>query len=156
MMIFVPASHQAARALRSGHDLAAPGCAATDSLIAALGPGTTTEEAEYAALSNAGVLAIMITAEPRLVLAAEVADDQVTDHRTDLGEIDVERLRWSQVRSLFADEPEAGAAVARARRESAESRLAEALATPAVGELLDRYDLLWFATAEMDSLEVAD
>ncbi len=60
MMIFVPASHDDARALRSGRDLAtAPGCAATDSLIAALGPGSSTEEAEYAALSNAGVLAIM-------------------------------------------------------------------------------------------------
>ena len=155
-MIFVPASHEDARSLRSGRELAAPGCAATDSLIGALGPGTSTEEAEYAALSNAGVLAIMITAGSRLVLAAEVADDQVTDHRTDLGEVDVERLLWSQVRSLFADEPEAGAALARARLESAESGLAETLATPAVGELLDRYDLLWFATAELDSLEVAD
>ena len=158
MLIFVPASHEDARALRSGRDLAtAPGCAATDSLIAALGPGSSTEEAEYAALNNAGVLAIMRTAEsPRLVLAAEVADDQVTDHRTDLGEIDVERLHWSQVRSLFADEPEAGEAVARARLESGASGLAETLAMPAVGELLDTYDLLWFATAELDSLQVAD
>ena len=108
------------------------GCAATDSLIAALGPGSSIEEAEYAALSNAGVLAIMLTAEsPRLVLAAEVADDQVTDHRTDLGEIDVERLRWSQVQSLFADEPEAGDAVsaspagggrARPRRDAGDAR----------------------------------
>ena len=60
MMIFVPTSYEDARALRSGRELAAaPGCAATESLIAALGPGTSAEEAEYAALNNAGVLAIM-------------------------------------------------------------------------------------------------
>ena len=158
MMIFVPASLDDARALRSGRDLAtASGCAATDSLIAALGSGSSIEEAEFAALSNAGVLAIMHgPGSPRLVLAAEVADDQVTDHRTDLGEIDVERLRWSQVQSLFADEPEAAEAVTRARLEAGERSLAETLAVPAVGDLLDTYDLLWFAIAELDSLEVAD
>lgn len=158
MMVFVPSSHHDARALRSGRDLAAAlGCAATDSLIAALGPGISTEEAEFAALSNAGVLAIRHTTESqRLVLAAEVAGDQVTDHRTELGEIGVARLTWSQVRSLFADEPAAGEAVTRARLATGERGLAEALATPAVSELLDAYDLLWFATAELDSLQVAD
>ena len=90
-----------------GPDLAtAPGCAATDSLIAALGPGSSTEEAEFAALSNAGVLALMHTAEsPRLVLAAEVADDQVTDHRTDLGEVDVARLPGRRCRRCSPTSP---------------------------------------------------
>jgi hypothetical protein len=158
MMIFVPTSYEDARALRAGRELAAaPGCAATESLIAALGPGTSAEEAEYAALNNAGVLAIMHTAEsPRLVLAAEVADDQVTDRRTELGEIDVGRLSWSQVQSLFTDESAAGEAVNTARRDAAGKDLAQALGSPAVGDLLDAYDLLWFATSELDRLRVAD
>ena len=56
-LFFVPVSiYDGARALRAGRDLAYHllGCAATDSLIAALGPGSSPEEAGYAALSNAG------------------------------------------------------------------------------------------------------
>ena len=155
MMAYVPVSHAGALALRAGQELGpSPGCAATASLLAALGANTDADEAGFAALSNAGVLDLLLNDGPhRLVLAVEVADAQVTDHQTPQGEVEVAAPSWRQVQSLFADEPAAAEAVAAARRAARQAGgLTDALATPAVEQLLDTYDLLWFAVAELDQL----
>ena len=152
-MVFVPAAGSEAVALRSGADLGVrPGCAATRSLLEALGTDTSAEEADFAALSNAGVLAVALDAGPsRLVLAADVSDVQVRDGRTAAGEVEVTGLTWAQVQSLFADEPDAAEAVAAARR-AVGVGLAEALASAAVQDLNQRFDLLWYSVAELDSV----
>ena len=59
------------------------------------------------------------------------------------------------MQSLFADEPAAVRAVARARAALGGPTLAETLSEPEVGELLDDYDLLWFAPEELDQLRRA-
>ncbi|HEY5822189.1 MAG TPA: hypothetical protein VIT20_09450 [Propionibacteriaceae bacterium] len=153
-MVYVPLAHPDATQLRAGRDVGVrPACSATPSLTAALGTDTSAEEADYAALNHAGVLALGATADPRrLVLAAEVAPAQVTDARTQHGEVEVADLRWNQVTALFADEAAALEATTATRRAVGPGGLAEALATPAVQDLLDTYDLLWFAAEELDQL----
>ena len=108
---------------------------------------------EFVALSHAGVLAVSAGSDPlRLVLAADVADRQVTDRGSELGEVTVAGLRWAQVQALFADEPAAESSVARARADTAAMSLAEALAIDAVAALQSEFDLLWFAPDELDQL----
>jgi hypothetical protein len=163
-LAFVPVLADEAQALRDGRDIASrPACAPTDNLVAALEvdptePGAADEEAEFAALSYAGVLGLFQGTGPvRLVLAADVQPSQLSndDHNT-YGVLTVSELRWSQVRALFTDEPEAAHAVLRARSALAEAGgatdLDAALALPAVAELMHGYDLLWFAPAELDQL----
>ena len=152
-MVFVPTAGSEAVALRSGADLGVrSGCAATRSLLEALGTDTSAEEADFAALSNAGVLAVALDAGPsRLVLAADVSDVQVRDGRTAAGEVEVTGLTWAQVQSLFADEPDAAESVAAARR-AVGVGLADALASAAVQDLNQRFDLLWYSVAELDSV----
>ena len=151
-MIFVPMTRDEAQALRSG--TAANhyrGCAATRSLAASMEAGMVLEEAEYAALSNAGVLALVLKPnQPRLVVAAEVAEEQVKDLGQPDGEVEVDGLAWAQVRAFFADEPDALQAVTLAGKAVAGQNLAAALAAPAVAAVLDGYDLLWFAPDELD------
>jgi hypothetical protein len=151
-MIFLPVTRDEAQALRSGtpanHYRA---CAATPSLAASLEAGMVMEEAEYAALSNAGVLALVLKPnEPRLVVAAEVAEKQVKDLGQPDGEVEVDGLAWAHVRAFFADEPDALQAVTLAGKAVAGQNLAAALAAPAVAAVLDGYDLLWFAPGELD------
>ena len=112
-MIFAPMTRDEAQALRSGtganHYQA---CAATPSLAGSMEPGTVMEQVEYAALSNAGVLALVLRPNaPRLVVAAEVREEQVKDLGQPFGEVEVRGLAWAQVRALFADEPGALEAV---------------------------------------------
>jgi hypothetical protein len=155
---FIPASKDQAKALRSGTDPGLRrGCAVTPALRRALEPQTTTEEAEFAALSNAGVLALVVSPElTRLVLAAELEPAQITATEDPAGEITISSLSWPQVRALFLDEPAAADAVLTARRAVTETAgevtLARALPLPEVGELLDGFDLLWFAPEELDHL----
>ena len=155
---FIPASKDQAKALRSGADPGLRrGCAVTPALLRALEPQTTTEEAEFAALSNAGVLALVVSPERRrLVLAAELEPAQITATEDPSGEITISALSWPQVRALFLDEPAAAVAVVTARRAVTETAgevtLATALPLPEVGELLDGFDLLWFAPEELDHL----
>ena len=159
-LTFVPVQPDEALAMRRGGGLAVrTGCAATPSLVAALEadetePGSVTEEAEFAALSYAGVLSLFHGSGPiRLVLAADLESAQVIGS-SPYGELHVRDVRWSQVRALFADEAEAAEAVVRARSALAEGgdgyTLAAALEVAAVGKLLDDYDLLWFAPEELD------
>ncbi len=155
---FIPASTEQAKALRSGADPGLHrGCSVTTALLRALEPQTTTEEAEFAALSNAGVLALLVSSEPRrLVLAAEVESEQITATEDAAGEVRLSALSWAQVQALFVAEPEAAEAARKARRAVAECvgevTLAVALQLPEIGELLEGHDLLWFAPDELDHL----
>jgi hypothetical protein len=153
-MIFVPMTRDEARALRTGTATGRyPGCAATPSLAASLDDDTVEEEVEYAALSNAGVLALVLQSHvPRLVVAAEVPEAQVRDLTQPHGAVEVSGLAWAQVRALFADEPDSLHAVSLASEAVAGESLATALAAPEVATVLDDYDLLWFAPEELDQL----
>jgi hypothetical protein len=153
-MIFVPMVPGDVVALRSGAGANHyQGCAATPSLVASMETDTVIEEVEYAALSNAGVLALVLKPRsPRLVVAAEVPEEQITDLRQPHGEIEVHELTWAQVRALFADEPAASEAIALASQVVAGQSLATALAAPEVTAVLDEYDLLWYAPEELDQL----
>jgi hypothetical protein len=153
-MIFVPMTADEAAALRSGVGVDRyQGCAVTANLVASMDADTVPEEVEYAALSNAGVLALLIKPNaPRLVVAAEVREEQVVDQGASQGEVDVNGLTWAQVRALFADEPAASEAVRLAGKAVAGEGLAAALAAPEVATVLDAYDLLWYAPEELDQL----
>ena len=153
-LVFVPLDRAEATALRAGADLGVrPGCAPTAGLAGSLGPAAVAEEVEFAALTHAGVLALGAGSDPlRLVLAADVADDQVTDQGSELGEVTVGGLRWAQVQALFADESAAAPSVARARVQLAEVDPADAGAIEAVAALQGEFDLLWFAPDELDQL----
>jgi hypothetical protein len=153
-MVFVPMTWDEAVALRSGTAADGyQGCAATPSLVASMEADILIEEAEYAALSYAGALAVVLKpASPRLVAAAEVQAEQLIDLGGPLGEVRLRALTWHQVRALFADEPAAMEATRLAREVAAGQSLAAALAAPEVGAVLDEYDLLWFAPDELDQL----
>jgi hypothetical protein len=154
-MVFVRMTWDAAVDLRSG--MTADhyrGCAATSTLVGSMETGTLIEEAEYAALNYAGVLALVLNpGSPRLVVAAAVQPGQLGDLGEPLGEVEVRGLAWTQVRALFAEEPAAIAAASLAGEVVAGQSLTAALAEPEVGEMLDRYDLLWFAPEELDQLQ---
>ena len=151
-LVFVPLDRETAYAVRTGHELEPrPGCAPTAELSASVGPDAVTEEVEFAALSHAGVLALTSTTDPlRLVLAADVEAGQVQEPGHGPGEVVVAGLQWRQVQSLFADEPDAAGAVARARAAAQGRTLTEAMDRDEVTDLLDAYDLLWFAPEELD------
>ncbi len=152
-MAFVPLSRAHAVALRDGADLGVQaGCAVTPGFAVAAGADSSAEELQFAALSNAGVLALSTTDQARrLVIAAEVDAGQVDDGDGE-GVVRVRDLRWDQVQALFADEPEAEALVAAARSAVTGLALTASLEDPAVAELLDGADLLWFAPEELDRL----
>jgi hypothetical protein len=154
MMVFVPVAMATALTLRAGAPLPpARGFAVTPSLRRALGPATDDEEADFAVLSAAGVAALDgLVGSRRLVLAAEVPDGQVRDRGSELGEVDVRDVAWRQVQALFADEGSAGPAVAAAASAASGLALAAAFDLPAVIELSDTVDLLWYAPEELDEL----
>jgi hypothetical protein len=153
-MTYVPLTHAQALELRAGKDLGSrPACASTPSLRSSLGPQTTADEAEFATLTNAGVLGLVVNGEPlRLVAAAEVDPAQLPALDSADGEVEVTGLRWSQVQALFADESPGAAEVAAAAGAAKSRSLADALALPAVLSMLDTHDLLWFAVGELDQL----
>jgi hypothetical protein len=153
--VFVPMTCDAAVDLRSGVAVDHyRGCAATSTLVASMDAGTLIEEAEYAALGYAGVLALVLhPGLPRLVVAAEVQPGQLRDLCEPLGEVEVRGLGWTQVRALFADEPAGRQAARQVSKVVAGQGLAAALAAPEVGQILDEYDLLWFAPEELDQLQ---
>ena len=151
-LVFVPLDRSDAVLLRAGTDLGArPACAPTADLSRSLEADAVTDEVEFAALSEAGVLALSTGTDPlRLVLAADVADGQLTDRGSQPAEVTVFGLHWSQVRALFADEPAAAASVARARAQLAEVGPADAAPIELVAALQEEFDLLWFAPDELD------
>ena len=153
-LVFIPVSRADALALRAGANLGErQACAPTASLAGTLGPQADVEEVEFAALSHAGVLALSAGADPlRMVLAADVSDQQVTDLGSELGQVVLTGLRWDQVQALFADEPAAEPAVAKARADVAEIGADGAVTAEAVAVLQSEFDLLWFAPEELDQL----
>jgi hypothetical protein len=153
-MVYVPLPLTRARSLRDGEPLArVVAHAATPSLLAALDLTPDDEEADYAALNAAGVAALDgLASARRLVLAAEVPDARVDDGHGASGEVEVADLRWSQVRSLFADEEAAASDVTAAARAASGVALGQAYDLPAVVRLTDGHDLLWFAPEELDAL----
>ena len=86
------------------------------------------------------------------MIAAEVDDAQVSEAGASEGEVGVRDVRWGQVQALFADEPGLERLVAGARAAGSGLTLAAALEAPAVIELVDGADLLWFDPAELDQL----
>ena len=154
-MVFIPMVWDQAAELRSGITADHyPGCAVTQSLLASMGADTSREEAEYAALSYAGVLALVLKpGSARLLVAAEVQPAQLTDLCEPHGEVELRGLTWPQVRALFADEPAATKAARLASEAVTGQGMAGALAAPEAGLLLDEYDLLWFAPEELDQLQ---
>jgi hypothetical protein len=153
-LVFVPLDRDEAAALRAGAELGVrPGCAPTAGLAGGLEPTAVAEEVEFAALNHAGLLALSSGTDPlRLVLAADVAERQITDRGSELGEVTVTGLRWAQVQALFADEPAAAPSVARARAEMAGHGSAKAVTMEVVAALQSEFDLLWFAPDELDQL----
>ena len=152
-LVFLPVSRSRAADLRAGTATGPwAGVTATAALATAL--GASQEEAEYAALNQAGVAALGRPDSDtlRLVIAASVPDRSVTVEDETLGSATVEELSWSSVQSLFADGADATSAVAAARTAVARRGLAEALELPEVADLLDAHDLLWFAPGELDLL----
>lgn len=150
MTVFVPLTFAAARELRStGSAADVVGYADGPVLRTWLGgPGLDDEEADYVALNNAGVAALLLDdSSARLVLAVD--QDVVSG---ELGAVWLPRVAWADVRSLFADEAEASAAVAKAGAAVTGLELAAALATPEVEQLLNGYDLLWYSPDELDVL----
>jgi len=93
-MVFVPMTWDEAVALRSGAAADGyQGCAATPSLVVSMEADTLIEEAEYAALGYAGALALVLKPTSlRLVAAAEVQADQLTDLGGPLGEVQLRGL----------------------------------------------------------------
>ena len=153
-MVFVPMTWDEAVAMRSGTAASCyQACAATPGLIASMEADTRIEEAEYAALSYAGVLALVLKAGlPRLVAAADVQPSQLTDLGGPLGEVEVRGLTWDQVRAIFGDESAAAGATRLASDAVAGETLAAALEAIEVEGVLDGHDLLWFAPEELDQL----
>jgi hypothetical protein len=152
MTVFVPLTRAAVIELRetgSAEDL--PGYAAGPALRGWLGEARLDdEEADYVALNHAGIAALTLddATATRIVVAAD-QDASVGD---ELGAVTVARLDWAEVRSLFADEAAAEAAVLAARSAVRGLDLAAALVEPAVEELQDSYDLLWYAPEELDAI----
>ena len=99
------------------------------------------------ALNHAGIAALTLddSTPTRIVLAV----DQDVSGGDELGAVTVAHLEWAEVRSLFADEAAAAAAVLSARSAVRGLDLAAALADPTVEELQESYDLLWYAPEEL-------
>ena len=161
-LVFLPAPRARARALRSGADLGgwigySPAAAANGAPVEA---DASEEELSYAVLNLAGVAALTDpdNADPlRLVLVADVPADQVAVATDGVGEdpvmaVSLGDLRWQAVRALYCDEPEAAELVEAARHAVRGRSLTAAMITPAVADLLDAHDLLWFDPTELDRL----
>ncbi|HYI56504.1 MAG TPA: hypothetical protein VEX57_21225 [Microlunatus sp.] len=152
MTVFVPLTRATVIALRdtgSAEDL--PGYAAGPALREWLDEARLDdEEADYVALNHAGIAALTLDdATPTRIVVAVDQDAPVGD---ELGAITVAHLDWAEVRSLFADEAAAEAAVLAARSAVRGLDLAAALVDPAVEELQESYDLLWYAPEELDAI----
>ena len=150
---FVPLSHEQAVALRAGDDLG-PLAAYTPgpALQAAHGLGPADdEEAGFVALGYAGLAALLARPGLRTVLAADLDPARVEDGGSEFGEVAVTGLRWAQVTAVFADEPDAASDLEAARELVAGRPLADVVDDEAVVGLVDGWDLLWYAPAELDA-----
>ncbi|HEY0239826.1 MAG TPA: hypothetical protein VGC37_14390 [Friedmanniella sp.] len=150
---FVPVSRDQARALRAGDDLGTLAAYASGpALQAAHGLGPSDEdEAGFVTLGYAGLGALLLGPGLRTVVAVEVDASQVAGSGSEFGEVALGGLRWAQVTAVFADEPDAAADLETARDLAAGRSLAEVADDEDVVGLVDRWDLLWYAPAELDA-----
>lgn len=150
---FVPLSRDQAVALRSGDDLGTLAAyAAGPALQEAHGLGPADgEEGGFVALGYAGLAALLAHPGLRTVLAVEVGADQVQGSGGEFGETALRGLTWAQVTAVFADEPAALTDLEAARGLAAGRALAEVADDEDVVGLVDRWDLLWYAPAELDA-----
>ena len=156
-LVFLPMGRAAATALRDSGTAAGQltGTAATRELIRAHEyADSELEDAEFAALSYAGVLSVLEPGDPlRLVVVAEMPAGDVTPTAGDpYGTVIVRRMSWSQVQSLFSDEASTEGAVSAARAVAQGHALADAVALPPVQTLTEDFDLLWYSPEELDLL----
>lgn len=158
MIVYLPATPAEAVRLRDGGDLPARrGYAVTPALLEAAGfSPREAEDAGYTALCHAGVQALLDRAagdqlDRRLIIAAE--PESIKDLADPYGAVEVGGLRWRDVLSLYADEPDAAAAVRKAAAAvGPDESVADALARPEVDALLQDHDLLWYDPTELDRL----
>ena len=157
MIVYLPATPAEAVRLRDGGDLPGRrGYAVTPALLEAAGfSPREAEDAGYTALCHAGVQAVLDRAaepvERRLIIAAE--PDSIKDLADPDGVVEIGGQRWRDGLALYADEPDAAAAVRQAAAvvEPGES-VADAVARPEVDALLQDHDLLWYDPTELDRL----
>lgn len=150
---FVPVSRERAVALRVGDDLGdlvayAPGPALQSAH--GLGPADV-EEAGFVALGYAGLGALLAGPGLRTVLAVDVDGGQVEGAGSEFGQVQVHGLTWAQVSAVFADEPGAATDLEAARDLVAGRSLADVADDDEVVGLVDGWDLLWYAPAELDA-----
>ena len=154
--VYVPIERERAQQLAGGGaPLSAPAHAVTPALREAHGlAADEDEDAGFTALTYAGLAALLRTPGLRLVLAADVAADQVHAAEPDspFGLVEVSGLRWDQVLALFADEPGAADDLTRAHALAAGRGLDEVADDDRVSDLVDSWDLLWFAPQELAQL----
>lgn len=153
-LVCVPVSFEECRAWQQTRSLPGKrrGYAATRELFAALEYGPDRDEdAEFAALTFAGVAALAIPG-PRLVAVAQADGVGRSAEDADFGAVWVTAPAWECVTALFVDEPDAAAAVHAAREAAAGQPLDAAWEEDAVQELVARHDLLWHAPAELSAL----
>ncbi|MPM16690.1 hypothetical protein SDC9_63071 [bioreactor metagenome] len=107
------------------------------------------EEADYWALTDAGLAGLAAAEGPRFVIAVRARPEQIVAAGPDgSGRVSVADVAWSQVSALFIDEAEALPAVAAARAALADpDAFAERTAA-----LVTAHDLLWYAPEELDAL----
>ncbi|GAB3929221.1 hypothetical protein GCM10011575_26320 [Microlunatus endophyticus] len=157
MMVFIPADHDHATALRAAgsSDEQFSAFAATGQMIKAhdYRPDER-EDADYAAQLYASLAGLATSGDDRrLVLAADVPIARVHDGATDgsYGAITVTGLDWSDVRAVFVDAPEAVEAVRKAKQAlpaAAGDGLDAVLGLGEVTALTDDHELLWHTPDE--------
>jgi len=158
LMVFVPIDRSEVFALRAQLEsglVMRVGHAATASLMRSLGyDDTMLEDAEFAALTHAGVRSVIIGHdELRLVVAAEIDRTDLDDTGDAYGTVTVKRLGWADVHALFVDEDAARSRVAEARAAVQGHDLTFAVQQPTMAALTDEHDLLWYAPEEVDDLQ---
>ncbi len=156
-MVFVALDRSEAVALRAQSKsvlVMRVGHAATESLMRSLGyDDTMLEDAEFAALTHAGVRSVIIGHdELRLVVAAEIDRTDLDDTGDAYGTVTVKRLGWADVHALFVDEDAARSRVAEARAAAQGHDLTFAAQQPTMAAVTDEHDLLWYAPDEVDEL----
>ena len=154
--VYVPVERERAQRLAAGGPpLSVPAYAVTSALRDAHGLAPDEDEdAGFTALTYAGLAALLRAPGRRLVLAADVAADQVraAEPGSPFGAVEVTGLRWDQVLALFADEPGAADDLTRAHALAAGRGLDEVADDDRVSDLVDAWDLLWFAPQELAQL----
>lgn len=150
---FVPVTREQAGALRAGEDLGtlaayAPGPALRQAH--GLAPSAD-EEAGFVALGYAGLAALLLRPGRRTVLAVDVGGAQVEASQSEFGQVRLHDLTWAQVSAVFADEPGSAPDLEAARELVAGRALADVADDEDVVGLVDRWDLLWYAPAELDA-----